>query len=527
MIPVKISGSKDYNLQKMITQRIKKGSMAFILLVAFLPSPMHATPLSSDIRETVQIGIKGGSVIVEDTYTGMSVGLYFPEGALKENTDITLIIHGTKQPGVLAKCNINGITVLPESLLFQERVRIDVYNPPPEMEVTENMILYRVVSSQFIIPLGNIEHHPDEGWISGTIYSTGRFGLGTPTPSEAVAQCRKLSAWHPSEQLAFSGEDQDSQADLMLNCEPYNFLATGGPFNEFTEICQPGTLTFMSGNEECLRWQKTLTKVEAHLTWVEQHKWTGNTEGEQTEQANAEKALQDAIDEYLDKSPPANQCGSYVKAAAKYLESAILLGMDTGGNSRIARHFNELIDRCSFVFSVETQGWINNPKETYKDGSSFEERADTYKTIKCYTPWNEFQITGTQKVRGEGNGSLKYESHWIGDEKEEHESRFGDWKVQKIEGAIQQYVDDHGEQTMLANISIYWERTTSIRLWGRNRQGSFDQSGSVTETEVEHKSYPLENGFSEKIGNATAGFSIRVFILKSPGDGRDDPDDCF
>ena len=56
MTPVKTSSSKDYNLQKMITQRIKKGSMAFILLVAFLPSPMHATPLSLIITEDDQPG---------------------------------------------------------------------------------------------------------------------------------------------------------------------------------------------------------------------------------------------------------------------------------------------------------------------------------------------------------------------------------------------------------------------------------------------------------------------------------------
>lgn len=506
-------------------KRIKKGSMAVVLLVAFLPSPTIAAPLSQDIRETVSVGLKGGSFIAEDPVSGISVGLNFPEGALAENTEITLIIHGTKQPSVLTKSHINGITILPESLLFMEKVEIAVYNPPEE--VTEAMILYRVVSSQFIIPLGSHEQHLEEGWVSGTVYSTGRFCLGTPTPAEAVAQCRKLDAWNPSQPLAFSGEDQDIPANLFQGEGSGNFFASGGPLYESPETSHTITFHYISHNEECLRWQKALTKVEAHLTWVEQHKWTGNSEGEQAEQANAEKALQDAINEYLDKSPPVNRCGSYVKAAAKYLESAILLGMDTGGDSRIARHFNELIDRCSFVFSVETQEWINNPKETYKDGSSFEERSNIYTQIKCHTPWNEFQATGTQKVRGEGNGSLRYENHWIGDEKEEHQSISGDWKVQKIEGAIQQYIDDHGEQTMLANISVYWERTTSMRLWGRNPQGSFDESGSGTETVVEHKSYPLENGYSERIGNETAGFSFRVFILKAPGDGRDDKDDCF
>jgi hypothetical protein len=505
--------------------RIKKGSMAFLLLVAFLPSPTIAAPLSGDIRETFNVGLKGGSFITEDPVSGVSVGVNFPEGALTKNTEITLVIHGIKQPSVLGKIHINGITILPESLLFKEKVEIAIYNPPEE--VTEAMILYRVVSSKFIIPLGSHEQHVEEGWVSGTVYSTGRFCLGTPTAAEAEVQCRKLAAYNPSKPLAFSGQDQTIHADFSSNSGSYAFFPSGGPVSEYSETWQTGQLYEVSDDEDCLRWQKALTKVEGHLTWVEQHQWTGNAEGETAEKTNAVNALQDAINEYLDKSPPLNQCGSHVKAAAKYLESAILLGMDTGGDSRIARHFNELIDKCSFVFSVETQEWINHPKETYKDGSSFEERSNIYSQIKCHTPWNEFQVTGTQKVRGEGTGSLRYENHWIGDEKEDHHTIFGDWRVDKIEGAIQQYVDDHGEQTMLANISIYWKRTTNTRLWGKNPQGPYDFGGSETETVVEHKSYPLENGYSEKIGNETAGFSFRVYILKSPGDGRDDPDDCF
>jgi hypothetical protein len=157
-----------------------------------------------------------------------------------------------------------------------------------------------------------------------------------------MTQGRILAAWNPSKPLAFSGENQDVPADLPLYYGSYDFFPSGGPFYELPETNQPGTFHSVPDNAECLRWQKVLTKVEAHLTWVEQHKWTGNTGGEQTEKANAENALQDAINEYLEKAPPENRCGSYVKAAAKYLESAILLGMDTGGNSRIARHFAEL-----------------------------------------------------------------------------------------------------------------------------------------------------------------------------------------
>ncbi len=509
--------------------RIKhlKGSLALTVLNLVLFFPITATPLSSDISETAQIGRKGGSIMIEDPKTGMSVGLSVPEGALTENTDLTLVIHGAKQPGVLAKCNINGISLLPESLLFQEKVRLEVYNPPPEMEVTQLMILYRVINSQFIIPLGNIEHHTDEGWIAGTLYSTGRFSLGTPSPAEISAQCKRLAAWNPARPLALSGEDKEIMLHLSAIDESYDFYAAGGPSALYPDASPAAGFNMVPDVADCLRWQKALTQVEAHLTWVEQHKWTGNTEGEKSEQANAEKALQDAIDDYLEKAPPANLCGSYIKAAAKYLDSAKRLGMDTAGNSRIARHFNDLLDKCAFTFSVEVHEWIMHPKEKLKDGATLEEKSNTYTTLKCYTPWNEFMATGTQKIRGEGNRSVSYEMHWVGDEKNEHNTISGNWKVEKIEGAIQQYVDDHSEQTMLANISIYWKKDVTTHVWGKTPMGTYDESGTDDGTLVEHKSYPLENGYTEKIGNANAGLSLRVFILKAPGDGRDDPNDCF
>ncbi|MDZ7633916.1 MAG: hypothetical protein U5L72_05545 [Bacteroidales bacterium] len=464
--------------------------------------------------------------MVEDPNTGMTVGLSFPEGALTEDTEVTLVIHGTKQAGVITKCHINGISILPKTLLFQEKVSIDVYNPP--VVVTREMLLYRVVSTQFIMPLGSHEQHLEENWISGTIYAGGTFSTGTPTATEIASQCRKLAAYNPARPLAYAGEESDTPVSLpekMNNM--YEFYACGGPFAGPPDEYLPSPICTTADDEECMRWQKALTKIEAHMTWVEQYIYTKNPEAEQAERRAAEDDLQEAIDGYLKKASPANKCGSYIKAAAKYTESATLLGMNIRDESPIAQQFNKLVDECSFVFAVETRFWINQPKEKRKDGSSYEEKLNNYTTIKCYTPWNEFQATGTQKVRGEGERSITWDKHWVGDEKEDHMTVTSAWKVEKIEGAISQYVDDHGEQTMLANISIYWKETTSTRIWGKNPHGPYDVSGTETKTSVEHTSYNLENGYSENIGNESSGHSLRVYILKSPGDGRDDPDDCF
>lgn len=500
-----------------------------ILVFLNLSAAMQASSFqgSPDTRDSAIIGSEGGSMILEDSDTGMTVGLYIPEGALLKETEITLVIHGTSQPGVLAKCNLNGISLFPESLLFMEKVRLEIYNPPPLMEVTELMILYRVVNSGFIIPLGDIEHHPDEGWISGTLYSAGRFSLGTPDSDEMAIQCKKLASYNPSLPLAFSKADPDNPCMPDHSNESSQFHPGGGPSFRYEEISGLKNFMVVTDNDDCLRWQKALTTVEAHLTWVEQYRYTGNTEGEEKEKASAEKVLQDAIDNYLAKARPVNQCGSYIKAAAKYLESATRLGMNVGNETGIARHFNNLVNSCSFVFTLEELYWTNHPKEKNRDGSTFEERSRMYTLLKCHTPWNEFLTTGIQKVRGEGECAVTMENHWVGEEKEDHLSTSGDWKVEKIEGGIQQYIDEHGEQSMLANISIYWKKNSTTHIWGKNPQGSYDESGSSSESYMESKSFPIVNGYFERIGNENGGHSIRVSIISAPGYKHDDPNDCF
>lgn len=504
--------------------RFLKLNLTFLIINLIKFFPVSSTSPTTDTRENSIIGIQGGTIMAEDPLSGMTVALNYPVGALKENTEIILILHGTKLPGILAKSHIKGITILPKSLFFQEKVTLEIYNPP--VEVTNRMILNRIENDQFIIPLGNQIPHIDENYTEGTFYITGQFSFGTPTPAEVKTQCSKLAAYNPAQLLSCAGGD-DSFIQLQAKYALNEFPDQGGPFTDYSGQYLPLVSCPFIIDEECLRWQKALTKIEAIMTWIEFHQRNGNTSAENAEKRNAEKALQETIDGCLNKPSPSNRCGSYIKVAAKYPESAILFGMDTGGSSGIAKHFNQLFYERSFVFSVETHEWINHLKETFKDGAWSEEKSNVYTTLKCYEPWNEFLFTGTQKVWGEGVSSINYENHCGGDEKEDHHSITGSWNVEKIEGAIQQYVDDHGEQTMLANISIYLKKNVTPRIWGKYPQDTFDESRTDARSFMEHKSYPLENGYSEKIGNERSGKSIRVFILKSPGDGRDDPVDCF
>ena len=497
----------------------------YLLQVTILSLRVAAASLSPDIRESEQIGTKGGSIMAEDPVTGTSVGIYFPEGALAEQTTVTLVLHGSPLPKVIGKTHINGVTVLPEGLLLLEKVRIEVYNP--SVEVMESTILYRIAGQQFIIPLGNQVAHVEENYIEGTFYITGRFSIGTPTPAEVAAQCRKLAAYHPSRPLACYGDETGKEISLITDYAHYEFPGRGGP-SVVIAGDYPAVLSCTAAvDEECLRWQKALTKIEAIMTWIEFHQRNGNTSAENAEKRNAENTLQEAIDNYLNKASPSNRCGSYIKAAAKYLEAATLLGMNLGDESPIAQHFNQLVDECSFVFSVETREWINHPKEELDDGATFEEKSNWYGTLKCHISWNEFIATGTQKIRGSGNMHLHYEKHWEGDEKESHTITNASWTSEKIEGAVQVSDDGHGQLQGDAHVTIYWDQHTTTRIYGKRAGGEpYDESGSDNRSYKENKSFPLKN-FEETIGNKTAGRSIKVFILKSPGDGRDNPDDCF
>lgn len=252
-----------------------------------------------------------------------------------------------------------------------------------------------------------------------------------------------------------------------------------------------------------------------------------NPAAEQKERENARDALQEAIDSYLNRPSPENRCSSYTKAAAKYTEAATMLGMNIQDESPIAQHLNKLVNECSYVFSVESREWSGHPREMDLGGMS-ESKLTSYATINCHVPWNEFITTGKQGVQGNGNKHEHYESHWVGDEKESHEAWDNSYTSEKIEGNIKVLEDEFGRLFREAHITIYWECATTIRLWGRSPEGNYNETTSGTKTIEESKIYSLDpqnNNWSD--GNSNSGASYRASVIKQPGDGRFNPDDCF
>lgn len=216
----------------------------------------------------MEIGPAGGYIDAEDPLTGISFGILFPEGALAEKTTITLIIYGSPRPGVLRKTHINGIAILPEGLLLLEKASLHVYNPPGD--VRSDMLLYHIADEKFIIPLGTQIIHEDENQIEGTFYSTGKFSLGSPTTAEAVAQSKKLATYNPVRPLTYAGEEFDTPAGIFPDIsDMYTFTFSGGPYAGPNELNLIIPEYVASDPAECMRWQRALTEVEGHMTWIE------------------------------------------------------------------------------------------------------------------------------------------------------------------------------------------------------------------------------------------------------------------
>ena len=510
---------------------LRESLLLTILIILTLSSESEGSPIFSDIRETQEIGSDGGSIMAEDPETGITVGIYIPENAVRENTRITLVLHGTRQAGVLGKTHINGISLLPEGLIFLDKVRMELYNPP--VDVAKGMILYHVINNQFIIPLGLQGLHPDEGYIEGTFYITGKFSLGTPTVSEIYSQSNKLAAYNPSRPLADEeGEPADQIRLIAESSETYGSSSYKGPLIQITDEYMPEFKCTSVANDDCLRWQKVLTQVEGHVTWMHMRSLSGSDQSatSSAEQANAERALKHGIENYLSKQSGANRCGGYLKAAQKYIETARSLGMNTEALSFIDQRYNQLRNECSFEFAVETHEWINHPKETQSDGATFEEKSNWYGTIKCIVPPTEFGGHQPRIMSGEGTMSLHYEKHWVGDEKNDHTETNGTWKARKIQGSVRYKTNDSGSKYPVdVAMTIYWDKNVTTRLWGKPGQQDkpYDWTSTDTDPTEESKSYLLKHGYEDKIGTAMAGRSIKVIILRNPFDMKDDPNDCF
>lgn len=517
-------------LKAMLTRLKYKPIIQFILIgLLFGIADASGQPPLTDSQI---VGPKGGSLSVEDPATGMTVMLNIPENALRRDTSITLSVLSSSLAKPIADAHIKGISISPKGLYLQEKADLMVANPPKD--VTDRMLLYSVINSQFAIPCASLKVNPEENSVTGGIFVLGEYCLGTPSKQEIQIQSKKLVAYNPAKPLACVGSTSDNYMLMAENGIPdaeefrdevlkYNLSTIPGYFTDETE---PELSAF--ADVDCLRWQKVMVKVEGIMMWAEYAILTGNTQMENQTRHDAEKALQDAIDDFMKQTPPANPCVNHVKAAAKYIEAGTKLGLNVGQGSPIDQRFSQLVNQCSFTFSVEFREWISHPKETLKDDATYEERLNRYGTIQCYMPYNQFLATGESAVKGNGVMTISYDNHWVGYEKNSHETQRGKITASKVEGNIMHWVDGFGQPHLQANITIFWKKEVMIHTWGVGVDHEvFDMTDMDNSEYAESKVIPLVNGEFVNIGNAEAGMKISVFGIKAPGDGRENPDDCF
>ena len=106
----------------------------------------------------------------------------------------------------------------------------------------------------------------------------------------------------------------------------------------------------------------------------------------------------------------------------------------------------------------------------------------------------------------------------------------GTWRARKTEGSVRCNINDSGSRIPVeVSVTIYWDKNVTTRHWGKAGQQDkpYDWTSTDTNPTEESKSYLLKHGYEDKIGNETAGRSVKVVILRNPYDMKDDPNDCF
>jgi hypothetical protein len=467
---------------------MRKYIILTILLVFILVKNISG---QTQLSVSEKIGEKGGTISLCNEDATLIIILTIPEGALFEDKEITLSITKSISTSPIKKSIASGINIKPAGIFFQEMAKIEIstYN-----DLSPGMILCGDISPALVIPCATQQLMKDENMISGGTYLSGTYSLYQPTLQEMIQQNNRLAEYRPG---------------------------TSGSTAAF-RAAPP--------DDNCIRWQHVSNKVRGHLEWQQQFMLLGNEREASRAEKEAANALNEGIEEFLNRPEPPNPCGSYIMAAAKYLEGATALGLNIENKSSIARKFDELVDKCSFTFSLETREWINHPKETNKlDKSTLEEQMTRYGNYKFYMKWKKLVGEGVSEVKGSGIETITWEKHWVGETKYDHYSMSGSRNVIEVEGSVTDHMDEHGVSHPVADLTITYKNNITTRIDSKmvESQDPFKSSGTDNSVKKENISFTLKNGYEERIGNSAAGRSLRVFLLNAPGLDRKNPDDCY
>jgi hypothetical protein len=322
--------------------------------------------------KTVTIGVAGGSVSLADN-GGFTITLTLPYGALAGDTAITLRSVGTAFGGPFSHVLYPGLEIEPRDLLLEYPARLEI-QCPVGTDMSSRSLLYCCWTDTLMAPLEDLEVNPVGPQIWGTLYLLGRYAIATPTTAEMQAQ---LNAWGGSSTGAAS-----------------RFSA----LSNSAGACPP----------DGYGWQGFKTRTSGMVGWAAAFKSLDSAAGDQGA-ADAQQIIENIVTndimEFSTLAPPFNPCGSYIRAALRYYNSAALLGVKNAVVDELYEDIGNLIDQCKVQFTYR-----------YDSESSFESDAPNmsqsrqtsgYVVVNCSVSyWDLSEGADSCEITGVGAGEF-------------------------------------------------------------------------------------------------------------------------
>ena len=470
-------------------------SMIVWLLCSVIFMAASQTP-NSDVKD---IGIKGGSLGVQtDNYY---VAVIIPEGAILENTTVTLTVKPATKWGPFGKNVITGISLKPSGLHFYEPVEVTTCNYL--YDISDNDEIFWLKTNMLAIPCIDHSVSTDENVVTGTTYLSGNFVVASPTINEVLQQAKRLMDFYGST------EEQLPASVTQKNKGP-------NPDIEYPE------------EGDCMGWQEVIKVVRGMIRYCERANMAGKTYESGLWRQYIDEFMRKAVDNFLKKPIPEDPCGLYLWAAQAYAELEISTGVNVGPDpSALQERLASILDRCMFRFTLETRVWINR-KERWDDGGTVDEHMNRHGTYYFNVPfYKTSQKVDDLEVQGSGEETIEYEKKVTVGDKERNESKSGVRKVTDVKGSLYLTSSDVGLHKIEATVSLYFQHNIKSKSWGvgYGSTGKYDLSSVDNAKSKETKTFLVDN-YESKIGDDNAGWSMKVVLLQEPS-GKDKPTECW
>jgi len=469
-----------------------------------------------------------GGVISLSSREGYTISLTIPENTLKKPTEIIMTSVKTKLENPIQKNIFPGLRIEPENFLLNEGATLEIdFN----QKIPSSACVFVILQDDFIIPIAGQTVEAESGVISGKIYYFKNYAAGVPTEQEIVNQVKKA-------RIQEGGRSKISQiehSNPFLSLHHSDRKNMRGVMSSGWGDGEGGALGSGSGvffqrkgpSGACFGWRGTYTTIQGLLTWSERLMALGNEAADEAMRA-AEEVLEQDIESFLNREVPANPCGNYLKAAIKYAELAILLGLSNEKADAIQNRVEELLDQCTMRFSIE----IENIARKESDEKEY---INSYGSVIGHVPYSNF-LKGDLAVEGEGTLSYDYKYRWRYQDAQNcvlTKNASGTIKVTIPHGYLYMKEAEAGKHELWLNTHLAFQNDAKGTGCDTCREGNPCQDFVDDHKWSNILDLPLKNGAqmgSEKT-DAERKTYVKVMytlhILHMPSDSDDSDDDCY